>query len=105
MSRLAQFLSLSDLIVTLADGYISERSTWNQLKTQSWSSDKQVDEELPVNNLSDDAPEEQPIVASDVFKPERSMDSVRQIGDSAIYQHYISAIGKSRIMATIFIMI
>lgn len=105
MSRLAQFLSLSDLIITLADGYISERSTWDQLKPQNWSSDQQVDEELPVNNRSDDTPEEQPVVTSDVSKPERAMDAVRQIGDSAIYQHYINAIGKSRIMATLFIMI
>lgn len=104
-SRPAQFLPLSDTIVTLVDGYISKQSTWDQLKYLNWSSDKQVDEESPINYLSHDIPEEQPIVASDVSKQGRSMDSVRQIGDSAIHQHYIKAIGESRIMATLTIMI
>ncbi|KAJ5992140.1 P-loop containing nucleoside triphosphate hydrolase protein [Penicillium sp. IBT 35674x] len=100
-----QFLSFSDLTLTLVDGYISEQSTLDQLKPPNWSFDKQVDEELPVNNLPDNILKEQPIVTSDFSKSERSMNSVRQIGDSAIYRHYISAIGKSRMIATLLIMI
>ncbi|KAJ5649269.1 P-loop containing nucleoside triphosphate hydrolase protein [Penicillium longicatenatum] len=95
-----QSLPLSDLIITLEDGSISQ-STWDQLKPQNWS--EQVDKDLSVNDLSDNTPEEQPVRLD--IKPERSMDSVRQIGDSAIYQHYINAIGKSRVVATLFIMI
>ncbi|KAJ6110804.1 P-loop containing nucleoside triphosphate hydrolase protein [Penicillium sp. IBT 16267x] len=71
-----QFLPHSDLIVTLVvDGSISERSTWDQIKPQIWSFHKQIDEDLPVKDPSDDI------------------------------SHYINAIGKSRIMATLFIMI
>ncbi|KAJ5094458.1 P-loop containing nucleoside triphosphate hydrolase protein [Penicillium angulare] len=88
------------------DGSISQKGTWSQLKSEDSPTDTETEEESSLQNSSDVAQEEKPIEDSSLAtsKPKRSMDSVRQIGDSAIYQYYIKAIGASRIMATIAIL-
>ncbi|KAJ5266795.1 P-loop containing nucleoside triphosphate hydrolase protein [Penicillium angulare] len=102
-----QFLSLSDLIFTLdTEGSISQKGTWGQLKSQDLSVATETEEETTLENSTDLTQEEKPIIDSSLenSKPKRSLNSVRQIGDCAIYQYYIKAIGASRIMATITIL-
>ncbi|KAJ5936628.1 P-loop containing nucleoside triphosphate hydrolase protein [Penicillium verhagenii] len=106
-----QFLKLFDRIITLGvDGSISEQyqfsteqyefSTRALMSAQTPEDICIIDEQFETSRNAEGA-----APVSGTSSPQRSMDEVRKVGDSAVYQHYAQAIGKFRLMVVFFIMI
>ncbi|PWY66388.1 P-loop containing nucleoside triphosphate hydrolase protein [Aspergillus sclerotioniger CBS 115572] len=100
------FLPFADEVIVLNnDGSIAEQGPWDQIKGQDRFSSLKP---LEVFDISDDATEETnypPFQPEEPPKAKTPSDLNRQTGNGAIYWHYIQAIGKTRVFATLLIMI
>ncbi|PYH87605.1 P-loop containing nucleoside triphosphate hydrolase protein [Aspergillus ellipticus CBS 707.79] len=93
ITHTTQHFPLADYIVVLNEGQVSEQGTWDQLRAQSGyisnvilhEADRRVQEE----GMEDGAE----VKSSASTEPERSMDRVRQKGDTALYSYYFSSMG------------
>ncbi|PWY88322.1 P-loop containing nucleoside triphosphate hydrolase protein [Aspergillus heteromorphus CBS 117.55] len=94
-----------NVIVLENDGSIAEQVPWDKIKGQAHFNSLKSPE---VFDISDDDSEETnntPFQPEEPPKARTSLDSNRQTGNGAIYWHYIQAIGKNRVFATLLIMI
>ncbi|KAJ5937940.1 P-loop containing nucleoside triphosphate hydrolase protein [Penicillium verhagenii] len=102
-------LDLFDRVITLGvDGSMSERKTFEETESLARDSVTNFQENTEIIQHQAESGQESPeshVPATKPPAPERSMQDVRKIGDSTIYQFYIRAIGKWRVLIVILIMI
>ncbi|CAG8239001.1 unnamed protein product [Penicillium salamii] len=92
-----------DRIITLGiDGSISEQRSFKEIDPPT-SANFQEDTEM-IDHQPESG-QESPVLATKPPVPEISMQDVRKIGDSSIYQFYVRAIGKWRVLIVVMIMI
>ncbi|RAL03019.1 P-loop containing nucleoside triphosphate hydrolase protein, partial [Aspergillus ibericus CBS 121593] len=96
------FLPFADEVIMLKNGSIAEQGPWEQFQGQPRFNSVKTPE---VVESDDDFETTHTPFQQEPPKAKTPSDLTRQTGNGAIYWHYIQAIGKPRVFATLVIMV